>query len=107
MHLDTALILNNPEDIATLEGQNVTIHCSGISNPASNITWLKNGLPIIQGTNYSFANNIEMLSSYGQLTIYNVQVADEGIYQCKLQNEIGITLSGNAVVTIYRKCCFI
>ncbi|EDV24851.1 uncharacterized protein TRIADDRAFT_12078, partial [Trichoplax adhaerens] len=100
IHYKTA-INNNPTDIAAIEGQNITLYCSGISDPISNVTWFKNNNFVGNNHNYTIVSSVDNLIASSLLIIYGVQLADNGAYQCKFTNPIGSSLSRNATLKIY------
>lgn len=78
--------MKQPENLIETDfGKTVTITCSGLSNPAANITWYKNAKLI----DFHRQTNIEVSEANSQLTISNVAKEDQGIYQCFLTNKAG------------------
>lgn len=73
-------------------GNDIHLNCSYDSNPqAIFLYWLKNGTRInldFQREKYSKSN-----TTYPDLTIYNVQLNDTGIYVCCVGNVIGVGCS--------------
>lgn len=93
----------NSNNAAIVEGQSITLICNSSSNPPSKITWLKDGKLI----NKQPENNYYFKSyTFSNISIQNVNVSDEGNYQCNISNVIGSTLSANATITIYSKLIF-
>ncbi|MGH0175049.1 UNVERIFIED_CONTAM: hypothetical protein FKN15_070022 [Acipenser sinensis] len=65
-------------DTYTLVGQNVSLECFALGNPNPKIVWRKVDAP--------FPSNYEMSLSGSVFTIFNVQVEDEGLYECEALN---------------------
>jgi len=66
-----------PKDSYVVEGQPVTLTCRASGHPGPRFEWRRNGVDIIF-TN----NNVEKLSSNGDLTITKVDRSHIGRYQC-------------------------
>ena len=92
------------------EGDDATLLCVAESIPLPDITWLRNGQVIVNGTLMSFGRQIYMIheenlsqhEKSSQLTIYNSMAKDEGVYQCKASNNAGSFLM-NFTLEIYLK----
>lgn len=65
-------------DTYTLVGQNVSLECFALGNPNPKIVWRKVDAP--------FPSNYEISLSGSVFTIFNVQVEDEGLYECEALN---------------------
>ncbi|MGH0122953.1 UNVERIFIED_CONTAM: hypothetical protein FKN15_065005 [Acipenser sinensis] len=65
-------------DTYALVGQNVSLECFALGNPNPKIVWRKVDAP--------FPSNYEISLSGLVFTIFNVQVEDEGLYECEALN---------------------
>ncbi|CAG2187608.1 unnamed protein product [Mytilus edulis] len=86
------LVSREETDYQGTVGNDIQLNCSYDSNPqAMFLYWLKNGTRInldLQREKYTKSN-----VSYPDLTIYNVQLNDTGIYVCCVGNVIGVGCS--------------
>ncbi|MBN3312119.1 HMCN1 protein, partial [Atractosteus spatula] len=70
---DTTVVVNSP----------LEMDCPVTGTPTPQITWLKNGQPVVQG------NGVKIMSGGQKLVISRAQVSDTGRYQCVATNEAG------------------
>ncbi|CAC5378586.1 unnamed protein product [Mytilus coruscus] len=103
---DFVPLVNSEEtDYQGTVGNDIKLNCSYDSNPqAILLYWLKNGTRInldFQREKYSKTN-----ISYPDLTIFNVQLNDTGIYVCCVGNVIGVGCSVyiKIVIKVEGKC---
>ncbi|XP_019412229.1 PREDICTED: hemicentin-1 isoform X1 [Crocodylus porosus] len=89
-HFDLSVIVppgivgeNKMEDVKVKEKHSVTLACEVIGNPVPQITWVKDGQPLIEDDEH------QILSSGRFLQITNAQVADTGRYTCIASNTAG------------------
>ncbi|XP_019355735.1 hemicentin-1 isoform X2 [Alligator mississippiensis] len=89
-HFDLSVIVppgivgeNKLEDVKVKEKHSVTLACEVIGNPVPQITWVKDGQPLIEDEEH------QILSSGRFLQITNAQVADTGRYTCIASNTAG------------------
>ncbi|MEJ1271337.1 hypothetical protein NN561_002173 [Cricetulus griseus] len=66
------------KDIYTMMGQNVTLECFALGNPVPDIRWRKVLEPM--------PSTAEISTSGAVLKIFNIQLEDEGIYECEAEN---------------------
>lgn len=78
-------ILIQPENVRTMVGRNVSL--SVVASDVQTYQWQFNNVNIAGATDASLALN-------------NIQLTDDGAYRVVLSNEIGITISSNAIVTV-------
>ena len=83
-----------PSVIETDIGKMVQLYCDGISNPKGNMTWYKNAELIVENN-----KNIQINDTGSKLIINNIQLSDQGIYQCFITNEAG-QISASSLVKI-------
>ncbi|KAH9505461.1 hypothetical protein Btru_057388 [Bulinus truncatus] len=81
------------ETRASLMG-NLTLICRPEAAPLPVITWFKNGVELLN----SLSSIVQ--STNGQLTIINVNMADQGTYTCKAVNQFGQAEDKTTVKTI-------
>uniref|UniRef100_A0A8C6YM76 Hemicentin 1 n=1 Tax=Nothoprocta perdicaria TaxID=30464 RepID=A0A8C6YM76_NOTPE len=74
---------NKLEDVKVKEKHSVTLTCEVIGNPVPQITWIKDGQPLLEDEDHSF------LSRGRFLQIANAQVTDTGRYACIASNAAG------------------
>ncbi|XP_040533546.1 hemicentin-1 isoform X18 [Gallus gallus] len=74
---------NKQEDMKVKEKNSVTLTCEVIGNPVPQITWIKDGQPLMEDKDHRF------LSSGRFLQITNAQVSDTGRYTCVASNTAG------------------
>ncbi|XP_063057327.1 hemicentin-1 isoform X2 [Engraulis encrasicolus] len=71
------------EDVKVKDRQNVTLACEVTGNPVPEITWLKDGLPLVSDRRHK-------VMSHGRfLQIISAQVSDTGRYSCLATNSAG------------------
>ncbi|KAL2089466.1 hypothetical protein ACEWY4_014154 [Coilia grayii] len=71
------------EDVKVKDRQNVTLACEVTGNPVPEITWLKDGLPLVSDRHHK-------VMSHGRfLQIISAQVSDTGRYSCLATNSAG------------------
>ncbi|CAG0892307.1 unnamed protein product [Darwinula stevensoni] len=65
-------------------GRMETLPCEAIGTPAPNISWFKDTILVLNGSNprYSFGED-------GSVTIENIEMADTGMWQCMASNAAG------------------
>ena len=102
-----------PMDTTQIDEKNVTLVCHAIALPQHNITWMYQrmssdvGRNIISSsssdTNMKYLiNNTVNTTSFGTLTITNLQYDDRGIYTCVAANEHG-AVNASAMVNVHGK----
>ena len=87
--IDTRLV-----NLTVLEGSNITLHCNATGNPASNITWSKDGSQTVlhHGETYN---------------IVNIQRQAAGDYTCTAWNGVGEKVNATATVTVHCELRFV
>jgi len=75
------VITNRPNDITVMQNANVILQCQATGDPAPVIMWRKREGQIP-------AERSRLLSDHS-LRIENVQVSDDGIYVCQMENPFG------------------
>ncbi|XP_017573536.2 hemicentin-1 isoform X3 [Pygocentrus nattereri] len=71
------------QDVKVKEGQNVTLTCEVTGNPVPEITWLKDGQPVVEEA------RLQVMSHGRFLHISEAQVVDTGRYSCLASNSAG------------------
>uniref|UniRef100_A0A3Q2GS85 Contactin-1 n=1 Tax=Equus caballus TaxID=9796 RepID=A0A3Q2GS85_HORSE len=66
------------KDVYALMGQNVTLECFALGNPVPDIRWRKVLEPM--------PSTAEISTSGAVLKIFNIQLEDEGTYECEAEN---------------------
>ncbi|XP_048253908.1 striated muscle preferentially expressed protein kinase-like isoform X2 [Haliotis rufescens] len=75
--------LTSPKNQTIKEGSNLTLECSiNSTSPPVNITWVKNGKPIVPGKRGLVSSN----STTSMLTIIAASPSDQGRYYCNATN---------------------
>ena len=105
-HVAPPVILTPPHNITQLEGYNVTFTCNATAKPIHTVKWFLNDVPL---SNHD--SNIHVSSddtSYGELTIFDVQHNDSGQYACLVSNGFGndtasayLTVQGNVLIKFF------
>ncbi|XP_068096243.1 hemicentin-1 isoform X2 [Hyperolius riggenbachi] len=72
-----------PLDVVVMEGHNVTLECDSSGNPQPMLTWLRDGVPIING------NGFKILSSGRHLHLEKAHASNSGQYVCVAVNVAG------------------
>ncbi|XP_046350833.2 uncharacterized protein LOC124131551 isoform X1 [Haliotis rufescens] len=79
----TPNFLTSPKNQTIKEGSNLTLECSiNSTSPPVNITWVKNGKPIVPGKRGLVSSN----STTSMLTIIAASPSDQGRYYCNATN---------------------
>ena len=102
-----------PMNTTQIDGNNVTLVCHAIALPQHNITWMYQRMSSDVGRNIISSsssdanmkyliNNTVNTTSFGTLTITNLQYDDRGIYTCVAANEHG-AVSASAMVNVHGK----
>ena len=106
-------IVEAPIDTIQIDDNNVTLVCNAIALPQHNITWMfqmtnTNNARMIVNTSspdpsmkYIIDDNVDS-SSFGTLTITDLQYSDRGIYTCIAANTRG-AVSAEAMVNVHGK----
>ncbi|GFO26464.1 neogenin [Plakobranchus ocellatus] len=87
------MIIDRPSNMAALTGTDVTLACKAKGVPEPDITWYKDGLPIMLG-------HYHKLLSGGDLQILGVMAVDAGMYQCLAGNDLSDT-QASASLMVY------
>ena len=106
-------IINAPVGTVEIDDNDVTLICNALARPQHNITWIYQrmrsdvGRDIIStsssDTNMKYLiNNTVNTTSFGTLTITNLQYGDRGIYTCVAANEHG-AVKADAMVNVHGK----
>jgi alpha-tubulin suppressor-like RCC1 family protein len=82
------VITTHPVGGTMLAGSAPALTCGAIGTRPISYQWLLNDQPVTGATNTS-------------LTLSNVQPANAGVYSLLASNEVGMTVSSNAVVVVY------
>ena len=83
------------------QGTDVTFKCTVVSTLAANVTWLFNGVPIMEQKNSSHRHNF--LACWTVLHIKMVSTKDAGNYTCVVQNAIGQATASSRLSVYNRK----
>ena len=106
-------IVEGPTDTIEIDDNDVTLVCYAIASPQHNITWMfqrtntNNATMIINTSSpdpnmkYLIDDNINS-TSFGTLTITNLQSSDRGVYTCIAANTCG-AVSAEAMVNVHGK----
>ena len=100
-------------DLTEIDGNDVMLTCNAIGLPQHNITWMYQRMRIDVATviittsssdpNMKYQiNNTVNTTSFGTLTITNLQYDDRGVYTCVAANVNG-AVSAAAVVSVHGK----
>ena len=74
--------LVTPSSQAVLLGQDVTLECAANGVPQPSVSWLRDGRELDTG----LLDSRFIRTGHGSLTIKNMQLEDEGGYQCRAEN---------------------
>ena len=106
-------IVQGPSDTIEIDDNNVTLVCNAIAFPQHNITWMfqrtntDNAAVIINTSSpdpnmkYLIDDNINS-TSFGTLTVTNLQYSDRGMYTCIAANIRG-AISAETMVNVHGK----
>ncbi|XP_036791689.1 hemicentin-1 [Oncorhynchus mykiss] len=73
-----------PREVQTTQDSVVTLECQAAGNPPPQISWLRNGRPLL------LSPRTRLLSADAVLRISPVQLADSGIYTCVARSRAGL-----------------
>ena len=73
---------NNPD-----EGEDIIATCEWTGSPTPEVTWLKDGVPLVEDRIRITVTNNNLLS---ELQIQDVQLDDTGLYTCSVSNNLGV-----------------
>ncbi|XP_021937228.1 Down syndrome cell adhesion molecule-like protein Dscam2 isoform X2 [Zootermopsis nevadensis] len=83
-----------PQDVATLAGGSLTVHCQAQGFPQPQITWMRGQERLSSDFQpLDYADGRTALTPNGSLVIQSVGPKDEGYYLCRAANGIGPGLS--------------
>lgn len=99
---DAAKILISPNNATRTEGRNVTFECNLDGRPLSTVTWWKDSTEIsTSASKYQVSQApSSVVNGTATLTIINVTRSDEGLYQCRAENQFGRESSKAAYLTV-------
>ncbi|XP_063796284.1 hemicentin-1 isoform X2 [Pseudophryne corroboree] len=72
-----------PTEVVVVQGNNVTLECESNGEPQPMLTWLRDGVPVINGDGFKILNNGR------QLHLEKVHVSSSGHYVCVAVNVAG------------------
>uniref|UniRef100_Q6NUX0-2 Isoform 2 of WAP, Kazal, immunoglobulin, Kunitz and NTR domain-containing protein n=1 Tax=Danio rerio TaxID=7955 RepID=Q6NUX0-2 len=84
-------LYSSPQQQVTYLGGTVSFHCDVIGQPKPEVTWEKQSdeqEQVVMRADQMFGNVV--ITSIGQLVVYNAQVWDSGIYSCVARNSAGV-----------------
>ncbi|XP_072048822.1 nephrin-like [Amphiura filiformis] len=101
VHFPPDSIAVTAEPAAAKEGNNVTVTCeTKSSNPASDVSWWRDGVAITGGEPNITDGEYGGLITRSELTVISVSASDNGaVFKCRASNEI-LTESTNDAVTL-------
>ncbi|XP_071783895.2 hemicentin-1 [Centroberyx gerrardi] len=73
-----------PREVQTTQDSVVTLECQAAGNPPPQISWLKNGRPLL------LSPRTRLLSGDSVLRISPVQLSDSGVYTCVARSRAGL-----------------
>ncbi|XP_064793489.1 hemicentin-1-like [Oncorhynchus masou masou] len=73
-----------PREVQTTQDSVVTLECQAVGNPPPQISWLRNGRPLL------LSPRTRLLSADAVLRISPVQLADSGMYTCVARSRAGL-----------------
>ncbi|XP_067391212.1 hemicentin-1 isoform X2 [Emydura macquarii macquarii] len=76
---------NHLSEVIVTRGNNVSLECKVQGNPQPEITWMKDGHPLVNG------KGVEILNDGHLLQLKNAQMSDTGRYVCVAVNVAGLT----------------
>lgn len=88
------------EDERAVEGSNAILECPAIGSPQPLISWSKSDKTI---TNTSENSRYQFKDDGALLIIKNVQLEDEGRYECYISNAIGSARDSSYLTVIPSK----
>lgn len=86
--------VREPEDEVIINSNSVTFVCEGVADPIHDVLWTFNDNLIIStfhdiiSIKYSIQSNADEFTTYGSLTVSDVQYSDLGTYRCFLNNTV-------------------
>uniref|UniRef100_A0A2S2QU68 Leucine-rich repeats and immunoglobulin-like domains protein 1 n=1 Tax=Sipha flava TaxID=143950 RepID=A0A2S2QU68_9HEMI len=97
------IIIIHPESKMVLESQNITLKCgvNSTSPEKINFVWKKDNhdLELISTNHYS-SFELNGVSQYSTLNLFNITMSQSGKYQCVASNEFGITYSNRSILSV-------
>jgi hypothetical protein len=100
------IIIIHPESKMVLESQNITLKCgvNSTSPEKINFVWKKDNhdLELISTNHYS-SFELNGVSQYSTLNLFNITMSQSGKYQCVASNEFGITYSNRSILSVVGK----
>ncbi|CAH3112342.1 unnamed protein product [Pocillopora meandrina] len=79
-----------PSEISIIIDKNDTIECQVVADPVATILWYKNGVHLQSSSD-------RVIVDGSKLHFRNVNLTDEGVYQCAVENQYGMIVSATWV----------
>ncbi|XP_046551054.1 hemicentin-1-like [Haliotis rubra] len=89
---DLPAITEQPRLRAVERGRTTVFHCEALGTKNATIHWYKDKFPISTGGRYTVLPGDQRST----LNVSGVEMEDEGVYQCSVENQAGITYSQEA-----------
>ena len=93
------------------EGEETVASCSWTGNPDPDITWYKDGFPLIEidlPSRMRITRRTENGTHHSSLWINEVELSDTGEYTCNVSNPVGFAFRSNQLevqgVSLYSVC---
>ncbi|XP_064487233.1 peroxidasin homolog [Ornithodoros turicata] len=76
-------IIRPPSDISVMAGRSITLHCEADGYPTPEVTWSRDGLPMLQNARHHISRTA------GMLIISATDLSDAGSYKCIASSSMG------------------
>lgn len=79
-----------PSEMSIIIDKNETVECQVVADPVATILWYKNGVHLQSSSD-------RIIVDGSKLHLRNVNLTDEGVYQCAVENQYGMIVSATWV----------
>uniref|UniRef100_A0A1X7T9W5 Ig-like domain-containing protein n=1 Tax=Amphimedon queenslandica TaxID=400682 RepID=A0A1X7T9W5_AMPQE len=93
-------VTQSPRNDSILTNRTYHLTCTVTGAPFPEVTWIKDGVEL------NYTSRVYTSLYNASLTITNVELTDDGVYQCVIDNESGTDSSLEATLTVQESTCF-